>query len=122
MVGILIVETILISCRHSLLLGTTIVAYAIFQTADNLKLKHTVILDIVAISAGFVLRSCAGAAATGIPSSAWFLLCTAMLTLFLGIEKRKAEMRMLQFKGGKTRRVLNHSTEISIEAAMDGLD
>ena len=107
MAGILMVGTILISCRHSLLLGATIVAYAILQTAYNLKLKHTVILDIVAIATGFVLRACAGAAVTGIPLSAWFLLCTAMLALFLGIEKRKAELRALQLKGGKTRRVLN---------------
>ena len=87
-------------------LGATILSYAILQIAYNLKLKHTAILDVMAIATGFVLRACAGATATGIVLSPWFMLCTAMLALFLGIEKRKAELRLLQIKGGKTRAVL----------------
>ena len=59
-------------------------------------------VDIITISSGFVLRACAGAAATGIDLSVWFLVCTAMLALFLAIEKRKAELR----RGGNTRSVL----------------
>ena len=88
------------------ILGVTILAYAILQVAYNLKLKKMVILDVMAISTGFVLRACAGGAATGIVISPWFLLCTAMLALFLGIEKRKAELKLLQSTGGKTRSVL----------------
>ncbi|MEB3359816.1 MAG: decaprenyl-phosphate phosphoribosyltransferase [Synechococcales bacterium] len=87
-------------------LGRTLSAYAILQIAYNLKLKRTPILDIVAIATGFVLRAYSGAAATSIPVSHWFLLCTAMLALFLGIEKRKAELRLLKIQGGKTRSVL----------------
>lgn len=93
---------------RSPLLGITILSYASLQIAYNLKLKHIVILDVMAIAAGFVLRACAGAAATGIILSPWFMLCTAMLALFLGIEKRKAELRLLRIKGGKTRAVLQH--------------
>lgn len=87
-------------------LGTTIVGYAFLQLAYNLRLKHIVILDIIAIATGFVLRAYAGAAATNIYLSSWFLLCTAMLALFLGVEKRKAELRLTEIKGGKTRSVL----------------
>jgi 4-hydroxybenzoate polyprenyltransferase len=65
-----------------------------------------VILDVVAIATGFVLRAFGGAAATNIVLSAWFLLCTAMLALFLGIEKRKAELRLAQIQGTKLRAVL----------------
>ncbi|WP_373528812.1 hypothetical protein [Nostoc sp.] len=64
------------------------------------------ILDIGAIATGFVLRAYAGAAANGIILSAWFLLCTATLALFLGIEKRKAELRLAQIRGNKSRSVL----------------
>jgi 4-hydroxybenzoate polyprenyltransferase len=74
--------------------------------AYNLQLKHKVIVDVVAIAAGFILRALGGAAATGIVVSPWFLLCTAMLALFLGIEKRKAELRLSEIKGSKSRRVL----------------
>ena len=87
-------------------LGITIICYALVQVAYNLRLKRTVVLDIVAIATGFILRAYAGAAATGIVLSPWFLLCTAMLALFLGVEKRKAELRLSKIKGGKTRSVL----------------
>ncbi len=106
MAVILLGGALILGWLRSPLLGATILSYAILQIAYNLKLKHTVILDVMAIAAGFVLRACAGAAATGIVLSPWFMLCTAMLALFLGIEKRKAELRLLRIKGGKTRAVL----------------
>jgi 4-hydroxybenzoate polyprenyltransferase len=87
-------------------LGVTIICYALVQVAYNLRLKRTVVLDIIAIAIGFILRAYAGAAATGIVLSPWFLLCTAMLALFLGVEKRKAELRLSKIRGGKTRSVL----------------
>jgi decaprenyl-phosphate phosphoribosyltransferase len=95
-----------ISWWRSSQLGATITAYAILQIAYNLRLKRMVILDIGAIATGFVLRAYAGAAATEIVLSPWFLICTAMLALFLGIEKRKAELRLTQLKGTKPRAVL----------------
>jgi decaprenyl-phosphate phosphoribosyltransferase len=87
-------------------LGTSLICYALLQVAYNLKLKHMAILDILAIATGFVLRAYAGAAAANIVLSSWFLICTAMLALFLGIEKRKAELRLAEAKGSKTRAVL----------------
>jgi decaprenyl-phosphate phosphoribosyltransferase len=95
-----------VSWLRSPALGMTLSGYMCLQIAYNLKLKRTPILDIVAIATGFVLRAYAGFAATGISLSAWFLLCTAMLALFLAIEKRKAELRLSEIKGGKTRAVL----------------
>jgi decaprenyl-phosphate phosphoribosyltransferase len=87
-------------------LGSAILGYALLQVAYNLRLKRAVILDVIAIAIGFILRAYAGAAATGIKLSPWFLLCTAMLALFLGIEKRKAELRLADIRGQKTRAVL----------------
>ena len=95
-----------ISWLRSPALGITLTGYVFLQIAYNLKLKHTPILDIVAIATGFVLRAYAGFAATAIALSAWFVLCTAMLALFLGIEKRKAELRLSEIGSGKTRAVL----------------
>jgi len=88
-------------------LGTAISGYALLQVAYNLKLKHKIIVDVLAIATGFVLRALGGAAATGIVLSHWFILCTAMLALFLGIEKRKAELRLSEIKGRKSRAVLH---------------
>lgn len=97
---------LIIGWMRSPWLGVTIISYALLQLAYNLRLKYIVILDIVAIATGFVFRAYAGAAATNITLSSWFLLCTAMLALFLGVEKRKAELRLAEIKGGKTRSVL----------------
>jgi decaprenyl-phosphate phosphoribosyltransferase len=87
-------------------LGIALLSYALLQVAYNLRLKRAVILDVIVIAIGFILRAYAGAAATGITLSPWFLLCTAMLALFLGVEKRKAELRLADIRGQKTRAVL----------------
>jgi decaprenyl-phosphate phosphoribosyltransferase len=104
---ILLGGALTIGWMYNTFLGLILLSYAVLQVAYNLKLKHTALLDIVAIAFGFVLRACSGGAATGITLSPWFLLCTAMLALFLGIEKRKAELRLSKIKGGKTRAVLH---------------
>ncbi len=103
---ILLAGAIIVGWMRSWALGATIIGYAILQVAYNLRLKRMVILDIGAIATGFVLRAIGGAAATGIILSPWFVLCTAMLALFLGVEKRKAELRLVSLNGGKTRAVL----------------
>ncbi|MEH2056328.1 MAG: decaprenyl-phosphate phosphoribosyltransferase [Nostoc sp.] len=99
---------LMIAWLRSPRLGAAITAYALLQVAYNLRLKRMVILDIGAIATGFVLRAYAGAAATSITLSSWFLMCTAMLALFLGIEKRKAELRLAKVKGNKPRSVLKY--------------
>jgi 4-hydroxybenzoate polyprenyltransferase len=101
--------SLIIGYWRSHYLGITLLSYALLQVCYNLRWKRTVILDVVAIATGFVLRAYAGAAATNIKLSPWFLLSTAMLALFLGIEKRKAELRLHQIlgpEGGKMRSVL----------------
>ena len=74
-------------------LALTIGAYAFIQAGYNLGLKEEPIIDIMVIAGGFVLRALGGAAAAGVPASGWFILCIGLLAFFLGIEKRKAELR-----------------------------
>ncbi len=106
MAGVLLGGALVIAWLRSPASGAAIAGYALLQIAYNLRLKRTVILDVAAIATGFVLRAYGGAAANNIVLSSWFVLCTGMLALFLGIEKRKAELRLLEIKGGKTRSVL----------------
>ncbi|MEQ9357376.1 decaprenyl-phosphate phosphoribosyltransferase [Coleofasciculus chthonoplastes] len=120
MAVILLFGSLIIGWLQSSALGATILGYAVLQVAYNLRLKHTVILDMFAIATGFVLRAFAGAAATGIILSPWFLLCTAMLALFLGVEKRKAELRLSEIRGGKTRSVLRRYS-LSLLSRMENI-
>ncbi|WP_017327118.1 decaprenyl-phosphate phosphoribosyltransferase [Synechococcus sp. PCC 7336] len=106
MAGGLLIGALLVSGLWKPTLALTLFAYILLQTAYNLKLKHKPIADIGAIATGFLLRAYAGSASTDIPVSPWFLLCTAMLSLFLAIEKRKAELKMMLRYGGSTRFVL----------------
>lgn len=103
---VLLGSALTIAWLHSRGLGVVVTSYALLQVAYNLRLKRTVVLDVMAIASGFVLRACAGSAVNNIMLSPWFLMCTAMLALFLGVEKRKAELRLLELKGGKTRAIL----------------
>ena len=86
-------------------LALTIGAYVLIQAGYNLGLKEEPIIDIMVIAGGFVLRALGGAAAAGIPVSGWFILCIGLLAFFLGIEKRKAELREVGEKE-QTRSVL----------------
>ena len=104
----LLVSALIFGWLRSPALGLTLISYGILQTAYNLKLKQIPILDLVAIATGFILRAYAGFAATGVAISYWFLLCTAMLALFLAVEKRKAELRLLEVSQVKTRAVLKN--------------
>jgi len=90
--GVLLLGATAAGFGVSLWLGATVLAFAALHASYNAWFKHIVILDIIAISAGFIVRAFGGAAATNIRLSAWFLLCTAMLALFLAIEKRKGEL------------------------------
>jgi 4-hydroxybenzoate polyprenyltransferase len=75
--------------------GLAGVAYLALQAVYTLILKHTAILDVMSISAGFVIRALAGVEAVGSPISAWLIVCTALLTLFLGFSKRRHELASL---------------------------
>jgi 4-hydroxybenzoate polyprenyltransferase len=88
------------------LLGLTLLSYVGLQIAYNVRLKQTPIFDVIAIAMGFIFRAIAGGVVNGFVLSPWFLLCTAMISLFLGIEKRKAELHLSKLGVGKTRKVL----------------
>jgi 4-hydroxybenzoate polyprenyltransferase len=75
--------------------GLAGVAYLALQAVYTTTLKHTAILDVMSISAGFVIRALAGVAAVGSPISPWLIVCTGLLTLFLGFSKRRHELASL---------------------------
>ena len=75
--------------------GAVVVGYISLQGVYTTLLKYQVILDVMAISAGFVLRALAGAYAVDVPTSPWLYVVTALGALFLAITKRRAEVTLL---------------------------
>jgi 4-hydroxybenzoate polyprenyltransferase len=69
-----------------------VAAFAALQAGYTLRLKHVVLLDVLTISALFVIRAAAGAEAVDVRISPWLLLCTALLALFLALAKRRGEL------------------------------
>jgi 4-hydroxybenzoate polyprenyltransferase len=66
--------------------------YLAVQIAYTYALKRVVIVDVLCISSGFVLRMIAGASASWVRQSAWILVCTIFLSLFLALCKRRHEV------------------------------
>jgi 4-hydroxybenzoate polyprenyltransferase len=69
-----------------------LVAFSALQLAYSLKLKHVLLIDVMAIAAGFVLRALAGLVAIDVEISEWLLICTGLLALVLGLGKRRGEL------------------------------
>ncbi|MCP9788914.1 decaprenyl-phosphate phosphoribosyltransferase [Cyanobium sp. Maggiore-St4-Cus] len=88
-------------------LAGVVLMYGLIQVGYCLRLKRMPLLDLFCIASGFLLRAIAGAVATMLQPSPWFLLTVGLLALFLAIGKRKAELRVAQDRGVITRRVLD---------------
>lgn len=74
---------------------TTVLGYVALNLAYSVRLKHVVLLDAFCIAAGFLLRIRAGGAAANAEVSHWLFLCTLFLSLFLALNKRRAEIMLL---------------------------
>lgn len=78
--------------RVSALFPLILVGYIAINLLYSLRLKHTAILDVLLISAGFVLRVEAGAALIGVAPSVWIMLLTGLLALLLALGKRRDDL------------------------------
>ena len=67
-------------------------AFLALQAAYSFGLKQVVLIDVLTISALFVIRAAAGAEAVDVRISPWLLVCTALLALFLALAKRRREL------------------------------
>ncbi len=94
------------------LLGVTfvMVALAYFATtlSYSLYFKNFVILDVMVLASCYIWRAVAGAVAIDVRISPWLLVCTAFGALFLGFNKRRGEILLLEGKVAGTRKALAH--------------
>ncbi len=81
-------------------------AYFLLQLAYSFLLKRIVILDVFTIACGFVLRVVAGAVVINVEISSWLIICTILLSLFLGLSKRRYEVVELEGGAQNHRQVL----------------
>jgi 4-hydroxybenzoate polyprenyltransferase len=86
--------------------GAAISGYLALMLAYTFVLKHIVLMDMMAIGAGFVLRAMTGALAIDAPISPWLYVVTALGALFMVIHKRQAELKLLESSAGGHRPIL----------------
>lgn len=72
-----------------------VAVYAVVTLSYSAVWKHIAVIDLIAISSGFVLRAAAGAVAVDVPMSSWFVLVTTFGALFIVTGKRFAEAHEL---------------------------
>ena len=81
--------------------GGTAVTFLALNLAYSLMLKRHVIIDVMSIAVSFMIRAIGGVEVLrdldpGVDLSAWLLLCTFFLALFMGFGKRRSELVLLE--------------------------
>jgi 4-hydroxybenzoate polyprenyltransferase len=103
---ILIVLGLVIASFLNRFVFYTVLLYILINIAYSLVIKHIAILDVMAISAGFVLRIIGGGMSISVVPSYWLILCTVMISMFLGFTKRRVELISVNTKQNNFRPVL----------------
>lgn len=91
--------------------GWVLLTYGVINLSYSFHLKNVVILDVLIISTGFLLRAIGGAFVIDVEISSWFILCTMLLSLFLGFGKRRAELILLDNAVGHRRILKDYSPQ-----------
>ncbi|MFN0201275.1 MAG: UbiA prenyltransferase family protein [Bacteroidia bacterium] len=94
-----------------------ILFYFSLNIAYTFKIKHIAILDILVLALGFVLRLYIGAGAGDIYVSMWITLMIFLGALFLGLAKRRTDVK-LAMEGNRTRRAIDGYNLEFINGAM----
>jgi 4-hydroxybenzoate polyprenyltransferase len=105
---VMLIVSLALSLNVNLTTMLVVVTYLILNILYSVVLKNIVIIDVMCISAGFVLRAVAGAVAISVPISPWLLICTILLALFLGFGKRRHEVNLLNETADSHRKSLKH--------------
>lgn len=116
---------VLVAAAGSFALGSRFAGVAagflFLHLAYTFFLKSQVILDVMAIAAGFVLRAQAGIVAISASFSLWLLVCAALLALVLSLGKRRHELLLLEDRASDHRVTLQHYTTEFIDQMLSAV-
>jgi 4-hydroxybenzoate polyprenyltransferase len=103
--------TLLLSFLLEPRFGSIVAGYFALNLLYSFWLKHAAIIDVLIVSAGFVLRVAAGVSLISVTRfSPWLYVCTTLLSLIIGFGKRRAELLLLAEDANSHRRVLDGYT------------
>lgn len=90
--------------------------YVVLNVLYSFWLKRVAIVDVAAIALGFVLRVEAGGVIVGVEPSAWILIATGLLALFIALAKRRDDLILAL--GGSHRESLRGYNEQFLDTAV----
>jgi decaprenyl-phosphate phosphoribosyltransferase len=93
---VLIVGSLVIATLVNVGLLITIVSYLAMTTGYVYYFKFQPVLDVVAVAAGYVIRTIGGATAAEVPISPWFFVVTSFGALLMVAGKREGEANELE--------------------------
>jgi 4-hydroxybenzoate polyprenyltransferase len=112
---ILPVVTLLLALALSVYVAIVLAVYLGLQLWYSFQLKHVVIVDVLAITVGFLLRVVAGAVVIKVADfSPWLYVCAALLALFLAVGKRRTELLLLGDKDAENVRPIYRSYNLQL--------
>jgi decaprenyl-phosphate phosphoribosyltransferase len=87
-------------------LAVVLGGYVVLTFSYSTWLKHVPVLEMMLVAAGFLLRPIAGAAATDVKVSQWFLIVASFGSLYMVAGKRTAEATEFGEDASAHRRIL----------------
>lgn len=87
-----------------------LLTYFLVNVLYAYKLKKIIIIDVMTISFGFILRVLAGGVVINTYVSPWLVICTGLITLYIGFGKRKNELIVLEDSASAHREILSKYT------------
>ena len=91
-------------------------AYVTMNFAYSLRLKHVAIVDVLIIALSFVLRVLAGNVLIEVEPSAWILIVSGLLALFMALAKRRDDL--VKSLDGQHRRSLAGYSQSFLDTAV----
>ena len=110
--GTLLVGGLVAAWALGWLFALVAATYVVLTISYSLRLKHVVLLDVMALALGFVLRAAAGAVVISVTISPWLFGVTFLGSLLLGLAKRRAELVTLEEAGSHRRSLDEYSVEM----------
>jgi 4-hydroxybenzoate polyprenyltransferase len=104
--AILVAAGLIVAMSLDATFATIAFLYVVLMAFYVSALKHAVVVDVLAISAGFALRAWAGATVVHVPVSRWLLILTLLLAALLSLIKRRSELIALASEADGHRRAL----------------
>jgi decaprenyl-phosphate phosphoribosyltransferase len=105
--ALLFVSGVVVAALVSLQFLLVLLIYVAVTTSYSFRFKHVPVVDLVMVSAGFLLRAIAGGVAADVPLSPLFLLVAAFGSLFMVAGKRHGEFMEMGADRASTRASLS---------------